>query len=479
MAGSSGFARTRDLGGPEESTGPGVLVHVAIAYRSDNSIAVFRNGEPYGEAYTPSSPLQTFKAGEARILIGKRHTGGGKAFLTGAVRRAALYDRALSPAEIRASFQAAGFHIPLTEALAQLQPEQRRDYDEARKRLEELRKELSSVPPLPVSYVGTRVQPQPTRVLRRGDVKSPGDTVAPAALSVLPTPGTTFDLPPDAPEAQRRLRFAEWLANPKNPLPARVMANRVWHFHFGQGLVATPNDFGASGSRPSHPELLDWLAATFVENGWSVKALHRVLLNSATYRQSAQSQERALAIDADNTLLWRFPARRLEAEAVRDAVLAVSGQLNLAAGGPSFRPFEALQFPANAYVPTDPTGAEFQRRTVYRMNVNSGKDPLLDAFDCPDPSVKTPRRGVTTTPLQALGLMNGSFVQRNAAHLADRARREAGEDPAAAIRHAYRLTLGRPPSATEETRALAAARERSLTNVCWALLNSTEFVYVR
>ena len=164
---------------------------------------------------------------------------------------------------------------------------------------------------------------------------------------------------------------------------------------------------------------------------------------------------------------------------MRDAVLAVSGQLNVVAGGPSFRPFEALKFPANAYVPRDRIGPEYNRRTVYRMNVNSGKEPLLDAFDCPDPSVRTPRRGVTTTPLQALGLMNNSFVQRQAGHLAERALKDADNDMPRAIRAAYRVALGRAPTRDEARRALAAAKDRSLTNVCWALLNSTEFVYVR
>jgi Protein of unknown function (DUF1553) len=368
---------------------------------------------------------------------------------------------------------------------------------------------LSAIKPLPVSYTGTRVQPAPTKPLRRGDVKSPADVVAPGGLAAIVDLDPEFGLAADAPEAQRRLKFAEWVADPRNPLPARVMANRVWHLHFGQGLVSTPNDFGLSGARPTHPELLDWLAAKFIEGGWSVKSLHRLIVNSATYRQEAGERvisesvisnqsgnlakaaslntgspitdyfRRASSIDADNALLWRFPPRRLEAEAVRDAVLAVSGQLNLEAGGPSFRPFDVLKFPANAYVPVDKQGREFNRRTVYRMNVNSGKEPLLDAFDCPDPSVKTPRRGVTTTPLQALGLMNNSFVQRQAGHLAERALKESNNDLTRAIQTAYRLALGRVPTKDETHRALAAARDRSLTNVCWALLNSTEFVCVR
>ncbi len=499
MAGSNGFERTRDLDAPAETAGPQELVHLAIVYRPDNSIAVYRNGQPYGKEYRPASPLPTYRAGHARLLVGQRHTGGGRPWMTGAVRLAALHDRALSPAEVAASFQAGGDIPSLEEALLALTATQRVEREAALERVRTAQAALDAVRPLPVSYVGTRVQPAATRVLRRGDVKSPGDVVTPAALSAVTALEPNFRLTADAPEAERRLAFARWLADSRNPLPARVMANRIWQFHFGQGLVATPNDFGVSGARPTHPELLDWLAAKLIESGWRVKSLHRLIVNSLAYQQASSETtgaggddalsgepdqapaawRRALEVDADDQLLWHFPGRRLEAEAVRDAVLAVSGQLNPAMGGPSFRPFDAMKFPANAYVPADKIGPDFNRRTVYRMNVNSGKEPLLDAFDCPDPAVKTPRRGVTTTPLQALALMNHSFVQRNAGHLADISLREAKGELAGAIQEAYRHALGRRPTADEAARALAAAQARSLTNVCWALLNSSEFVYMR
>jgi len=479
IAGSNGFERTRDMEAPEETSAPDRLVHMAIVYRKDNSIAVFRNGEPYGKSYTPDSPLQTFRSGSARVLLGMRHTGGGKPFFTGEIKEAALHDRALSDQEIATLFRAGGVSIPESEIIAQLTDAERTEREEGLSQLKKSRQALDTIKPLPISYAGTRVQPAPTHKLKRGDVKSPEEVVTPAGLSAIPDVDPEFGLKPDAPEAARRLKFAEWLANPRNPLPPRVMANRIWHFHFGQGLVSTPNDFGVSGARPTHPELLDWLAMKFIESGWSVKALHRLIVNSATYQQSSQDNPKAIALDGDDTLLWRFPPHRLEAETVRDAVLAVSGQLNLTMGGASFRPFEALKFPANAYLPVDKIGAEFNRRTVYRMNVNSGKEPLLDAFDCPDPSVKTPRRGVTTTPLQALALMNNSFIQRHAGHLAERALQESAHDLPRAIQTAYRLSLGREATDDESKRALAVARERSLTNVCWALLNSTEFVYVR
>jgi hypothetical protein len=509
MAGSEGFARTRDLEVPEETASPGELVHLAAVYSADNRVALYRNGEPYGQPYA-AGPLPTFRAGDARITLGRRHLGGGKPWLTGTIRQAALYDRALDAAEIAASFRAGGFVISTAEILAQLNPDQRAAREQALAQMERARKEIAAAEKSgPLAYAGKREQPAPTKVLLRGDVKKPGDIVAPGALTQLAAVPGDFGLAPDAPEAERRRRFADWLADPRNPLPARVMVNRVWQFHFGQGLVTTPSDFGLSGARPSHPELLDWLASEFIASGWSVKALHRLILTSATYRQASgervisgsvisnQSGRRnasgslntdtlntdyfreASAKDADNTLLWRFTPRRLEAEAVRDAMLAVSGQLNPQFGGPSFRPFTTSEYGATFFHLFDKGEPEFNRRTVYRMNINSGKEPLLDAFDCPDPSVKTPRRGVTTTPLQALSVMNGSFVQRQAGELAKRALQSADGDLPRAVNAAYELALSRPATAAEQSRAEAAARERGLASVCWALLNSTEFVYVR
>jgi hypothetical protein len=346
-------------------------------------------------------------------------------------------------------------------------------------RVKELEKAIAAVKPLPISYVGMRVQPDPTKRLKRGNVTSPQEIVAPGALAAITELNADFGLPPDAPEAERRRKFAEWVADPRNPLPARVMANRVWQYHFGHGIVTSPSDFGANGARPSDPELLDWLASRFIESGWSVKTLHRLIVHSDAYRQQSQFNERAAALDADDQFLWRFPPQRLDAEQMRDAMLAVSGELNFKAGGPSFRPFKVANFNSDFYEPTDLIGPEFNRRTVYRMNVNSGKEPLLDAFDCPDPSVKTPRRGITTTPLQALALMNNSFVQRQANKLAERVLGEEQNDTQRAIKAAYRYALGRLPQKDELNAATVAARERGLFNVCWALLNSTEFLYVQ
>jgi hypothetical protein len=207
--------------------------------------------------------------------------------------------------------------------------------------------------------------------------------------------------------------------------------------------------------------------------------MQRLIVCSAAYRQASAGENAAARVDADDQLLWRFAPHRLEAEALRDAMLAVAGKLNPAAGGPSFRPFETKEFNATFYFPQDKEGPEFDRRTVYRMNINSGKDPMLEAFDCPEPSIKTPKRGVTTTPLQALSLMNSSFVQRQAAQLASRIQTEAHGQTRPAIALAYAYCFGRNPTPSELDRAQSTAQASDLKTVCWALLNATEFLYVR
>jgi mono/diheme cytochrome c family protein len=332
---------------------------------------------------------------------------------------------------------------------------------------------------IPLVYCGVRRQPEPTFVLLRGDIKKPGPQVTPGGLSPIRMLPSEFGLAADAPEGLRRLRFAEWVTHPDNPLPARVMVNRIWQYHFGRGLVETASDLGFNGGRPSHPELLDWLAREFLASGGSVKHIHRLIMRSTMYRQSARFDPRAAANDSDNRLLWRFPPRRLEAETIRDAMLAVSGELNLRMGGPSFRPFTVTALLTNFYHRLDDGRPEFNRRTVYRMNVNTGRDPLLTTLDCPAPSVTMPRRRSTTTPLQALALMNDSFVQRQAERFAARVRRCAGDDRDADVMLAYRLAFGRLPTTEEQLATVALVREHGLESACWVLLNATEFLSIR
>ena len=483
FAGSDGYQRSRDLNAPDETAPPGELVHIAIVYRADNHITCYRNGVPYGETYVPAGEngtLRSYPAKESRVLLGWRHTGSGNSFLTGEIEEARLYDRALSAEEIALSARSGGTRlVTASEMLNALTSEQRQQREALFAELIRHREMLKTVPPVPLVYGANSRPPELTFVLARGDVEKKKEPVTAGALSAVAALPADFGLPADAPEGQRRVKLADWLASANNPLTARVMVNRVWHYHFGRGLVGTPNDLGAAGERPSHPELLDWLAGEFMAQGWSLKKLHRLILLSNAYQQASLANEKATARDADNRLLWRFPPRRLEAEAVRDAMLSVSGQLNDQFGGPSFRPFDMKIANSSFYTLTDPIGPDFNRRTVYRIGVQSAKDPLLDSFDCPDFSTKTPVRGITTTPLQALSLMNNSFVLRQARHFAERLKTEAGADVTAQINLAYRLAFGRAPTSGESQRAAVLARSQGVESVCWVLLNASEFLYVR
>jgi hypothetical protein len=296
--------------------------------------------------------------------------------------------------------------------------------------------------------------PPATHILLRGSPGRPGAEVGPGVPVVLAEKQPAF-LKPDGFTTRRRLSLANWVASPDNPLTARVIVNRVWQWHFGHGLVRTESDFGTHGEEPTHPELLDWLAGWFVEHGWSVKQLHRLILQSSTYRQASgitDSGTRATD-DPENKLLWRYPYRRLEVEAIRDSVLAATGRLNLQMGGPGvFLPIpkEALEGnsdPKTVWTPSDERSAA--RRTVYAVLKRSLTDPLLETLDLCDTARSTARRNTTTVAPQALTLFNGEFVNRQAAYLADRLEAEAGPDEAKQIDLAYRLALCRPPTDRE------------------------------
>jgi hypothetical protein len=482
FAGSDFYHRTRDLDAPPESLESPALVHLAIVYSADHRIGVYRNGVPYGPAYVPTGPkagLQTYAAHDAHVLFGLRHTGAGNGFFAGDIEEARLYDRALSPEEVAASFRAGASHAKLDEILASLTPKERQRREALAAELSRQRETLQALPPLLLAYAANPSPPELTFVLARGDVEKQRELVSAGGLSAVKVLSPEFGLPADAPEGQRRLKLADWIASADNPLTARVVVNRVWHYHFGHGLVGTPNDFGFNGDSPSHPQLLDWLARRFIADGWSIKQLHRRIMLSSAYQQSSQFDEKAAAMDGENRLLWRFTPRRLEGEAVRDAMLAVSGQINQQMGGPSFRPFTLKVFNSHFYELTDPLGPEYDRRTVYRINVNSAKSPLLDSLDCPDPSVKMPRRSVTTTPLQALGLMHNSFVLRQARQFALRVQKDAETDLDAQVERAYSLAFGRRPTILERDRAATLSQQHGLETLCWVLFNAIEFLYLK
>ncbi|MBY0514789.1 MAG: DUF1553 domain-containing protein, partial [Gemmataceae bacterium] len=323
-------------------------------------------------------------------------------------------------------------------------------------------------------------KPRPIHVLARGDVTRPGKQVGPGAIAAIPGLKGRFDLPPNHPEGDRRAALARWLTDPANPLTWRVIVNRIWQYHFGRGIVETPNDFGKMGQLPTHPELLDWLAADFRDGGQSLKKLHRLIVTSSTYRQASTGDPANAKLDGDNRYLWRQARRKLEAEAVRDSILFVSGKLDLSMGGPSFQDFvieKPEHSPHYQYHLHDPEDPRSHRRAVYRFVVRSKQQPFMAALDCADPSLAVDRRNQTITPQQALALLNNRLAVAMAKHFAARVEKLAADD-AGRVTAAFRLALGRTPTAAERDALVAYAKGHGLANACRVILNLNEFVFV-
>ena len=364
--------------------------------------------------------------------------------------------------------------------------------------LEAVRKDLAILPPAQVVFAGTvhhgsgtfrgtganGGKPRTIHLLARGQVTTPGREMQPAALSalagVLPA---HFDLAPGVPESERRVALAKWLTDSRNPLTWRSIANRVWLHHFGRGIVETPNDFGRMGALPTHPELLDWLALTLRDDlGGSLKKLHRLIVLSAAYRQtSATKSDKAEHIDSGNSLLWRQHRRKLDAEAIHDAVLAASGKLNLQAGGPGWRDF-IVQHPEHSphykYDLADPNDPATWRRSIYRFIVRSQMQPFMTVLDCADPSMRVDKRNESISPAQALALLNNGFMVAQSTHFAERVKADAGADLGAQIHRAYQLATGRIPSASASAKLNTFAQLHGMANACRVILNLNEFTFV-
>ena len=328
----------------------------------------------------------------------------------------------------------------------------------------------------------------PTPILRRGDFKNLGDPVPPGVLSVLTTREPFRWTPPakDAPTSGRRTAFAKWLTQPRHPLTSRVIVNRLWMHHFGEGLVSTPENFGRSGSPPSHPELLDWLALELESSGWSLKHIHRLILSSRAYQQSstldADRHATALKTDPDNRLLWRQRLRRIEAEALRDTLLAVSGELNHEMTGVGVGVTRTGE--GEIVSPETPAG---KRRSIYQLVRRSTPLTILQVFDQPAIETNCTRRSVSTVSSQALTLLNSDFLSTRASAFSARVLREQPADPAA---EALRLAYGRPATPrekailgeflkTQTSRHVGAdARTKALADLCQMLMSANEFVYI-
>jgi hypothetical protein len=340
-------------------------------------------------------------------------------------------------------------------------------------------------------HIFHRAEPLEVHLLRRGELSKPGDVMRPSVPAAL----RTGDHPPDlaaAPPTGRRAALARWLSSADNPLTGRVIVNRVWAWHFGQGIVRTPGDFGAQGEAPTHPELLDWLARDFIDHEWSIKRLHKVILMSRTYRMESVTEGPAVQTDPEDRLLWRFPRRRLEGEAIRDGMLACAGTLNPKLYGPAFVPplsSEELTglFDASSKWPVTKDAAEHTRRSVYLLVRRTFAFPMFAAFDPPEVMTSCPRRLETIVPTQALTLLNGPVAREQSAAFAHRLTKECGDDAEKAAARAWSLAFGRPIRPAERERALRFLHERTdalgdkeaaLAELCLALFNADEFVYI-
>lgn len=321
-----------------------------------------------------------------------------------------------------------------------------------------------------------------THILIRGDFKKKGEKVEPGYLSAL-NPGPPIQEPKDVLFVpQRRKALALWLTSPENPLLARVMVNRIWQGHFGSGIVRTPNDFGRQGEAPTHPELLDWLAVEFAQRGWSIKAMHRLIMLSSAYRASSVAEPVSLEKDPENRYFSRMNRRRLDGDSIRDTTLAVAGALNLKMGGvgviPPLTREEILAARMPNLWPANPDPTEHVRRSIYLQMKRSLTLPMLQIFDAPDTASSCARRESSTVAPQALALMNSEFTSAQAEKFAARIAKEAGENPEASVEAGWRLAFGRPPTEKERATALDYLRRNSLPRLCLLMFNMSEFIYV-
>ncbi len=483
MAGSNGFSRSSSFGGVQEESG---LVHIAIRYRQDGTIEAFRNGELYGKGY--KTGFQAYRAGESQFLFGLRHgPAGGNRFFRGVLHRAVCFQTALSDEELRALAQHREWDWDLREAWQKLGPEVLAKRDAYRAEIERLDREIGQVREGAKRKVYTVLSVGgvkgggigPTQVLMRGDIDKPGAVVRAGGIVGLgELGGNDFGLGEQASDGERRLALAKWITEVNRPLLSRVIVNRLWHYHFGNGIVETPNDFGFNGGRPSHPELLDYLAHELMRGGMQLKGLHRLMVMSSVYRQSSEPRQDGLAKDGSNRWLWRYPMRRLDAETVRDSMLSISGLLRTDRGGPGYVDVDYKDVNGTTYYhPKDEEPVECFRRTVYRFSPRCERVSLLDALDCPDPSATAPKRAMTTTPLQALSLLNSGFTfQMSEGLVGDLEVKWPDSKSEDLVDTMFQRVLLRGPSEEERVRALQFVRDHGLRALARVLWNTSEFL---
>jgi hypothetical protein len=363
--------------------------------------------------------------------------------------------------------------VASTRRAEQLPAEKRRRYLALSGSLNELARRYDAEGPQPV-FIGRFRRPEPTHLLYRGSPMDPRGEVEPRGPAVL---NADFGLGKDASGPERRRAVADWLANPENPLTSRVMVNRLWYHVFGAGIVSTPGDFGSAGARPTHLELLDWLATTFVDEGWSMKSSLRRMVTSQAFMQSSAPRAKALALDGGSQFLWRFPPRWVEAEVIRDAILLASGTLDRTMGGPSYR-IHNVKKRFEQWRVTDNAGPETWRRMIYQERMRGIDDMMFTAFDLPDCGQIRAKRPRSTTPLQVFNLMNGKLVLEQSAKLAERVSQEAGEDRRKQVQRMFMIVLGRYPGDPELADAVALVEVDGLKSLARTLFNTSEFIYL-
>ncbi|WP_437223092.1 DUF1553 domain-containing protein [Planctomicrobium sp. SH661] len=362
---------------------------------------------------------------------------------------------------------------------AELSPAQLAELNALDMRLPQTEMELNSLPAATKVYgVVSDAETPAVHLLHRGDPEQSREEVEPKGLACLT--GISDQLELSGPgEGARRLALANWIVDPANPLTRRVLVNRLWHHHFGAGLVETPSDFGFGGGRPSHPELLDWLADEFLTRNWSIKNMHRLLCTSATYRQqSSVRRPHEEGVDSANRLLWRMNSRRLDAESLWDATLMVTGKLNLQMSGPGFRDFQYTEAYAPIYDYVVADSPDQWRRAVYRFIVRTTPQQFMTTLDCPNPANLTPVRNVTTTALQSLAMLNNGFMLKQSRYFSERVKQLAGESPQQRVQFAFELAFGRNPKEREEQAAIELLKTNDLPQLCRMLLNANEFVSI-
>ncbi|HKA00709.1 MAG TPA: PSD1 and planctomycete cytochrome C domain-containing protein [Candidatus Solibacter sp.] len=371
-----------------------------------------------------------------------------------------------------------------SQVLALMTEEERRKDAELSEQIAALQKQKPAPFAAALATTDSGRTPQPSYFLHRGGIDAKGALMTPGVLSAAAAAEYRFPSPPEnAKTTWRRRGFAEWIASPANPLTARVMVNRLWQHHFGEGIVRTPSNFGKMGESPSHPELLDWLAAEFIARGWSIKAMHRLMMNSEAYQMASSDIQANLEIDSENRFFWRMPRERLEAEIIRDEILAVAGTLDRQIGGPCVFPYISPDLFQSSTNRTWPGKADDDpstwRRSLYVFSKRSIRYPMFEAYDQPNLVNTCDRRNHSTIAPQALLLMNNNFVIEQAKHFASRLAKEAGGSAEAQVDRAFALALGRPPSPAERAQSAAYIRSgpEGLAGFCQAMFNLNEFVY--